>query len=101
MNSNIYMMYFLFQHQTEWTQFYTAAREDMNINICLPKYGAIFLFLAVFVLIFSLRNMDVLKVRTGFWLELFERGTLFGLTSGFCFQMQWNVLFKLLHINVI
>ncbi|GAA6225250.1 NXPE family member 3-like [Lates japonicus] len=33
----------------------------MNINICLPKFGAIFLFLAVFVLIFSLRNMDVLK----------------------------------------
>ncbi|XP_050933682.1 NXPE family member 3 isoform X3 [Lates calcarifer] len=49
------------KYQIKLSQCFAAAREDMKVNICVSKYGAIFLLLTVFVLIFILRNMDDLK----------------------------------------
>lgn len=68
-----FSFFFWFQHQMNSWQCYAAARDEdwspimkARVRICLPNYCTIFLFLAMFILILMLRNMDVLEVRTWF-----------------------------------
>ncbi|XP_022604736.1 NXPE family member 3-like isoform X2 [Seriola dumerili] len=55
-----------------------------EVNLCLPKYGAIFLLLAVFVLTFILRNMDLQEHKVNSTVILARVSTDQYMHHGFC-----------------